>query len=285
MPRAQKILPTPTITKLPLSGDVLSRVRPLEEAPSGIRLALYGRPKSGKTRLACTFPKPLLLIGSEKGTASVVGTKGVDFVLLDRCDEITTLIEKLIKPGKYKSVVLDNGTGFRDMRITEILGMDKLPVQKGWGFASREQWGECAKSCKELLRPLCQVARDGILPNLVIISHEQNLSEEDGDSSGLIKPSIRSALGKSLANWLEAECDNVCQTLIRNKMVKKTSTIAGKTVEQWIQSGEIEYCLRVQPDDIYYAGMRIAAGKAVNQDMIVNPDYEKIKRLIAGEKV
>ncbi len=52
---------SPTRTSRPSSGRV----------GEGVKFLGYGPPKTGKTRLACTFPKPMLLIGTEDGTKSV----------------------------------------------------------------------------------------------------------------------------------------------------------------------------------------------------------------------
>jgi ABC-type dipeptide/oligopeptide/nickel transport system ATPase subunit len=52
-------------------GGIASRIVPVAQAARGFTMALYGRSGSGKTRLSCTFPKPLLLLGAEEGTGSV----------------------------------------------------------------------------------------------------------------------------------------------------------------------------------------------------------------------
>ena len=52
--------------------SVMSRIVPVSEIThETVRMSLYGGPKTGKTRFACTFPKPLLIMGTEEGTASV----------------------------------------------------------------------------------------------------------------------------------------------------------------------------------------------------------------------
>lgn len=239
---------------------------------------------TGKTRLACTFPKPLLIIGAEDGTGSVIGTKGVDFVQLNRCEEILEIVNGPLAQGKYASAVLDNGSKFRDMRICEILGLQEVAVQKGWGFAGREQWMECSNSMKELIRPLLNLGRRRQL-NVVVIAQEQNFGDESGQSSDLITPTIGPALGKSVCDWLNAECDYIGHALIREQTMTQKVKAAGKEIEQVVNTGKKEYCLRVAPHEVYQSGFRIPLGKELKQDFVINPTYEKICKLIKGEIV
>lgn len=293
-----KRVAVPMNSKSPLNDDVLSRIRPVTHTHASIRMSLYGRPKTGKTRLACTFPKPLLVIGSEDGTASVVGIKGVDFVLLKKCEEVSTVIDGPLAVGRYASAVFDNGTKFRDMRIAEILGLDRLPLQKGWGFATIKQWGECANSIKQLLRPLFELARCGSL-NLVFIAQESELSgfgeNDDKPDEQKIKsqnvedmafiPEIGPAMGKSVRDWINAECDYIGQTLIRNQVVaRQVTAIKGQPPStSYEATGKAEYCLRVNPNGIYQAGFRVPIGREIKQDFVTDPSYDKIVRLIEGK--
>lgn len=284
MPAIQK---QSTVPQTAPQGSVLSRIRKIMDVQTGIRLSLYGNPKTGKTRLACTFPKPLLLIGAEDGTASVVGMEGVDFILLERCEDLRE-IAGLLRTRQYKSAVVDSGTSLRDLRIKEILRLSEMPVQKGFGFANRDQWGECSMSLKQLLRPIFDAARTGDLENLVFIAQEQAYNGgEEGASSDLIKPTVTCALGESLAKWVNAECDCIGQTYIRMQTITKThQPIAnGPTVTMTEKTGASEYCLRLSSDGVYQAGVRVRQGLALQQSVLTDPSYERLLRVIKGEKV
>ena len=261
--------------------NVVDRIKPVKSRLESIMMSLYGRPKTGKTRLACTFPKPLLIIGSEDGTASVVGLKGVDFVQLRACSELEEVVQGPVRAGKYASVVFDNGTKFRDMRIKEILGLDRIPVQKGWGFAGRDQWVECANSMKQMLRPLLDLGRHYVL-NIAIIAQEQNFSEEEGRGSDLISPNVGPAMGKSVCDWVNAECDYIGQTLIRPKMEPKTTRVNNQPKTTYVDTGRKEYCIRVGPHEVFQAGFRVPIGRELKEDFVVDPTYDKIIKLING---
>ena len=271
---------------------LLSRIQSLQDKKIPLIASIYGRPGTGKTRFSCTFPKPLLLIGTEDGTASVVGQEGIDFILLEKCQELGQLVTDVLAPAscKYKSVVLDNGTKFRDMRITEILGLCEIPVHKGWGFASRDQWGECSISMKVMFKSLLDLARFKAL-HTVIIAQEQDYSSKDdqtgsyssGNEDTIITPYISSALGKAVCDWLNAEVDHVFQTVVRDGTtpVKAKVKIGVEIVEKDIYPKD--FCIRVLPSGVYQAKTRLPYGRINTQEFIKDPTFEKVMKLIEGK--
>ncbi len=269
--------------------SVLSRIKPIEDSKLGrLKMALYGNPKTGKTRLACSFPKPLLIIGTEDGTASVAGTKGIDFVRLETCGEIIDLIRGPILDGRWASVVLDNGTKLKDMRVSELWkarGVD-VPEKKPFLYAGaewREVWVQCANDMKELLSPLLDLPRL-VKVNVVIISQEQDFTKESNAAaiSDQIKPTVGSALGESVCRFVHAECDYVCNTFIRKQVKTQEVTIGKETMREMVETGKKEFCLRVAPHDVYWTGFRQRPGAPELPDAIVDPSYEKIAKLIQG---
>ena len=49
---------------------VLGRIGPVTVAGGGLKVLVFGQSKTGKTRFSSTFPKPLLIIGTQDGAAS-----------------------------------------------------------------------------------------------------------------------------------------------------------------------------------------------------------------------
>jgi hypothetical protein len=262
----------------PAFSSILSKVVSVKNMPStGIKMTMYGRGKTGKTRTACTFPKPLLIVGTEDGTKSVKSVAGVDFFRLSESSEIDELVEAI--PDKYKTVALDGAGGLQDMIMKEILGLDDVPVEKSWGMAVREQWQSCGVQTKERLRKLLDLA-DKYGTHIVIIAHERNFNDEGG--SDLIFPTVGASLTPSTAGWLNGACDYLCQTFLREQTVKKEVKVAGKkgaTMSQ--KTGKIEYCLRVGPHPVYMTGFRRTHSENETMpDVIINPNYDKICELI-----
>lgn len=278
MPKVTKYLPPKKKKRSSKSsgGSIVSRIAPVALNQDGIMLSLYGRSKTGKTRLACTFPKPLLLIGTEKGTRSVANVKGVDFVRLQKSEEMGELVA-LLEMGKYASVALDTAGGLQDVVLKEILGLEDMPVQKSWGFAERSDWQTCGSQVKERLRAMLALSEShGI--NVVVIAHERNFSDES--SSDLIFPTVGSALTPSVAGWLNGACDYICQTFIREQTEQKSLKVGKKSTPILRKTGVQEYCLRTGPHPVYMTGFRLPLGRDKLPDVIVNPSCSKIKKLI-----
>ncbi len=291
----------PSITKQSASASgnskpvpsIVGSIAPVSKSSSGVKLNVYGMGKTGKTRFACSFPKPLLLIGTEDGTKSVSNVSGVDFVKIHSSGDLTALTEHLASNDNYASVVLDTAGGFQDIILKEVLCLDEIPVAKfrqagkgeAWGIADKGTWGTIGNQWKERMRRFLSLAEVQGL-DVVVIAHEREFGEEGKRPSGI--PYTGAALTPSVANWLNAECDYVVQAFIRQKEISETMTVGvGKsaistTVRKKVKG--VEYCLRLVPDDTYMAGFRVPSG-IVLPDIIVDPSYDKIVAIIEGRPI
>lgn len=289
--------PAPTQTSRP--GSLLSRAVPVSQMTrNGIKMSLYGRAKTGKTRLLATFPKPVLIIGGEDGTASIstvpdvtfiqVIMRGQDVLLgLDgkpkpfiHLDQLGGLVEE-VKGSRYATVGLDGASFLADMYLAQILGVVKLPEQKSWGMAAREQYGQQGLQMKTTLRAMLDLPQ-----HVVIIAHERNFNDE-GSSSELITPHVGSALSPGVTGWLNGAVEYICQTFIREKtVVTREALVEGaEPVELRTKTGEMEYCLRTGPHPVYHTGFRLPPTANFKlPDVIVDPTYEKIAALVRGEQ-
>ena len=259
------------------SIGVLGGVIPVGDMPeTGMKVCLYGRSKTGKTSLACTWSKPLLILGTEDGTKSVRGVKDVDFLRLAHSSQVEEAAVAVA--GAYSTVVLDTAGGLQDMILKEILGLEDVPIEKSWGMAGRDQWQTCGAQVKERLRNLLGLA-DRAGTHVVVIAHERNFNDEGG--SDLIFPTVGAALTPSVTGWLNGACDYLCQTFLREE-TKARTVKAGKTeTAVAVRTGRVEYCLRVGPHPIYQTGFRRphVAGE-VMPDVIVDPSYDEVLKRI-----
>lgn len=274
----------PTVSKQIMQSQnkaragVLSRIAPVGTSTKGMKLLVYGRGKTGKTRLFSTFPKPALLVGTEDGTNSIADVKGIDFVQLRESSEVDELV-RMLADGKYKSLCLDTVGGLQDLVLKEVLGLEEIPVQRSWGTARQQDYGTMGVQLKERMRNILSLADSGVL-EVQVIAHERNFNEEG--SSDLITPTVGAALTPSAAGWLNGACDFVCQTFIREEVAETSQKVAGKIIKQKKKTGHAEYCLRIGPHPVYLTGFR-TCGKATDlPDCIVDPTYDKIRALIGG---
>lgn len=258
-----------------------------DDAP--IKLSLYGRSGTGKTTLWATFPKPILALvfsgGLGSGELRSVDTpenRGqIHVAAPTNAVQAKKLLEHLKEAGGYATYVLDHATGLQDLVLRDIVGLAEIPVQKTWGMATQQQYGQCTLQVKEILRDLLSLPA-----NVVIVAQERNFNE-GGDGSEMLAPVVGSALTPSLCGWLNAAVDYIGQTFIRQKEEIQTQTIgtgkSAKTLNTRVKIKGVEYCLRTAPDPVYTIKFRDPS-KGVNlPEVLVNPHYDKIMRLIKGE--
>jgi hypothetical protein len=288
-PTVQKQSPSHPIP-ISKSENILNLIRPVAEHDSGgLKMNVYGRNGSGKTTFACTFPKPLIIIGFEDGTQSVKQVKGVDFVPIRSSADLHPLADYIRSeenPTKrYKTVVLDTATSLQDLMLKEILNLQQMKVQLAWGTVSQKQYQERSEKTKEFLRLFLNLAQWGF--NVVVLAQEKNHTQKDGEGGGdseLLTPFIASSLGSSTCGWLQENCDNICQTFTREATTVEKIPVGEGFVETHKKTGKIEFCLRTQRAHPIY-GAKIRADKHVQlPDVLVDPTYDKFARLLEGGK-
>lgn len=265
-----------------LSTGFASRVQDVSEIEHGMKILIYGRSKTGKTSLACDFPKPILLVGTEDGTESVKDMEDVKFGRLIASAEMDEVLN-LLKTEDYRTVILDTAGGFQDIIVKEVLDLDEVPVQRTYGMGQskfkddRQMWGVVGLQFKERMRRLLDLAdTQGI--NVVIVAHERNFNDEGG--SELITPTVGAALTPSAAGFLNGACDYICQCFLREIMTASETKVGDKKIKTFKKTGKAEYGLRIGPHPVYTTGFRISRRLSeALPDVIINPTYEEICKL------
>lgn len=274
MPKIEKQSNVPVKKKKVAS--VWDAVTPVTEHKSGgLHMSLYGRSKTGKTRLVSTFEKPVLIIGAEDGTKSISTVKGVDFVRIRHSEQVGELLEGVNDRG-YATVAIDTVSRLADQILMELLGLDQIPEQKSWGLATREQYMQQGTQ----LRVLMRLALD-LEQHVVMVAHERNFNEDTAHSD-LLLPSIGSALPPQVTNWLNGAVDYICNTFIREQTITKLiKGPGGKQLKQTKPTGKAEFCLRVGPSPTFMTGFRVPEGQEL-PDVLVNPTFTDLEKLVKG---
>lgn len=294
MPKMTKHRPTKRVNKRKKTTGAIARIGDLwDDEEDWIRINLYGRSGTGKTTLWGTFPKPVLALvcsgptkPGELRSIKIPEYKGkIKRLVLKSSDEIGEVVEHQQETNTFKTVVLDHASGLQELILKEVLGLEELPAQLSWGLASRQQYGQVGLQMKERLRSLLNLDC-----HCVIIAQERVFNSRDEDASDegeeIIAPFVASALTPSVTDWLNYSCDYICQTIIRPKTVVKEFTVgkgnkAKKKRKTVRVRGEVDYCLRVAPSEVFASKFRIPKGVKRDQ-FIKDPTYEKIKALIDG---
>lgn len=248
-----------------------------------VKCLIYGQSNSGKTVLWSSFPKPILALicsGSKKPgeLKSIDSPEFRETVEARIVDSVSQLKEMLADAGEFATVVLDHVSGLQDLTLKEILGMDELPAQKGFGLASQQQWGQSTAQCKEVLRAIL-----GLDANVVIVGQERR-SGDEGTPSEIMTPTVGVAVTPSLAGWLNPTVDSIFQTFKMPKYVTTVTKVGAKEVEQRKRVPGVEYCLRVGPHDVFVTKIRVPKHRTADlPEYLVDATYETIQALLKGE--
>lgn len=237
-----------------------------------INCCFYGKPGSGKTTLACTFPKPLLLIDmkDEKGYLIAKKIKGVTVVRAKSVEDLYTIYWYLKdNPGKFKTVVLDTVTAGQALFLEDLRQRKKPNLEKSkignWGTMSKQDWGEISQSYGPLLIDF----RD-LNCNTVYLSQERtfNMGEDNDGEDERIDPSVGPRIMPSISSNLLAAVDFIGGCFIRQKKLK--------------DAVQPQYCLRVGPHPVYITKVRVPKEVEV-QPILVDACYDDLIDLINRE--
>jgi hypothetical protein len=250
-----------------------------------VRMLVYGEPKTGKSTFLGTVPGNILWLMASGGTVSGE-LKSIDTPenrSRIRAENITgaeSLDELMKLAGEYDAVVLDHVTGLSDILLTEVLGLEEVIVQKQWGIATQQQYGQVANLVKKaLLKLFSTPAHTFVVAQQRTAEQSQNADVEDD----IITASTGPDVGKSIGRYLVPSVDYIVQTFTRAKYREEKGQVV-KGIQMpgtRIKEKGVEYCMRVGPHDKYLTGFRIPRGRTL-PDMIVDPTFDKIQQLIKG---
>jgi hypothetical protein len=238
----------------------------------------YGRPGSGKTTLAASFPKPLLLIDvKDNGTDSIADVPKVDVYEAATWEAFEDAYWWLKKnPTKYKTIVIDTVTQLQQICVEKVLADKKKSTAAAgdWGSMTKREWGDVAQLMKTWIVNLRDLPME-----VVFIAQDRvfNFDEDSGDAEEMLTPEVGPRLSPSVAATLNAAVSVIGNTFVRARTI--TKEIKGKKVEREV----IEYCLRIGPSPVYVT--KIRNPKAVAPPaFLVDPEYDDIIAAIKGEE-
>jgi hypothetical protein len=237
-----------------------------------IKVVLYGKAGTGKTTLASTFPKPILLIDiGEKGTDSVRDVEDLKVIRVTNWEKIGMLYWYLKKEDHgFKTFVWDTVSQAQDLAIRKHMAdHNKTGDAGGWGVMSRKDWGSVSSMLKDEIRNW----KD--LPDMaaVFIAHDRIFNMDEDEDEDQIDPSVGPRLMPSVATVLNASVGLIGNTFIRENIRKARKLKSGKKLPE---RRKVEYCLRIGPHAYYTTKVRKPKDREV-EPILVNPTYDDIE--------
>ena len=252
-------------------SSIMKKVRPVQEGDEYITSLYYGRSGTGKTTLASTYPKNIILLDfKDRGTDSIRDVKGVDILSIDSWSDVEDIYWALNHDMKnYKTIVLDTVNGMQNFAISKIKEENNISESDS---LSRRNWGEVAGMMNTWLMNF----RDLLMHVVFLAPDRVKNSSDDEDEitpeEGRLEPEVGPALTPSVARSLNASVKVIGNTYIRQKQKVKE----GKVVEV------TGYMLRVGPHPYYITKIR-SPKKFKTPGSILDPSFEKIVKVMKGE--
>lgn len=247
-------------------SSIQDRIKPVSSLGLVIAALFYGRVGTGKTTIASTFPKPLLLLDiREKGTDSVSDVEDLDTIQINSWDDFEQVYWYLCRPeNRYKTVVVDALTQLQDFAVEKAMADDG----KEDGIVTKRQWGSASGKMKTWIINYRDLIDRGI--NVVFLAHDRTNEGEDGED-GEITPVVGPRLMPSVASIVNGSVKIMGNTFIREVNEKKSGS-----------KRKVVYCMRIGPHAFYETKVRQPIN-SFTPDIIENPNYDIMVSLMKGE--
>lgn len=275
---------------------------------------MYGSNGVGKTRLSCTFPKPLLLVSfepqdKEGGAQSVKKIPGIKFVQPRSVERTAKLAEQLMRgplcdlpdpayKGKpYQTVVFDSVTSYQQLVLQELMGWDAPAEQVGFGDVPSDVYRQRAELLKQHLRAWINLPMHTVFTGK---EKDHNPPKEDrvNEKTGKVQPDMRPRfvrgmqqesivsvdLGGGAAGWLIDAVPYFGRLYMDREVVAKKQKGIGDAADgvRLVETGRFIRTLRCSYHPNFVARFQSAEDVP---DEILSPTWEKIKAVIDGRPI
>jgi len=204
---------------------VKKRIIPLSEASPHCKILIYGRNGKGKTRIAASGPKTLLLDVNEEGTKSVREYPGHAYKIKQfmQLDWVYWYLREGDHP--YETVVIDTLTQAQKMCMRHVLGEaeDRDPNRPP-SLPDRRAWGQMT----ELMRPVIFNYRNLPMHVVFVCQERVDRGSDEEEESGEVRPRIVPDLSPGLRADAMAAVEimgRVYRRPVRRGKGKKATTI------------------------------------------------------------
>lgn len=181
-----------------VNARVRRKIHKASELPQNQNVLIYGDSGTGKTRLAATAPKVLVIDVNDQGHDSVRRDIDPDFIQIQYWGELVDIYWFLHEGDhEYRSVCLDTVTNLQNICMDFVMG-DEIArdASRDPDMPSRQAWGKVGK----LMRT--QIINFRNLPmNTIFVAQLRAKSvgdEEDEDTEIVYGPEVSPSIEKTL---------------------------------------------------------------------------------------
>lgn len=252
------------------ANPIEDRIKDLTDVSNPTIITLYGKPGTGKTTIASTLPKPLLLIDvKDKGTDSAKSKdlkKGdIKVFEINKFDDIYEIYDYIIaNPSKYKSICIDHMTALQGQAL------DKVKDEENKDQVSQRMYGIAAGYLKEVIVLYKDLTDQGILPCFLV---QDRMESGEGEGEDQLTPEVGPGLMPSLSRVLCASSRIIGHTYLQERVTKTSEMKVSRT---------IEYRLRLGPNPYYITKVTRPQG-VFCPPYLVDASYGDLEKIIKGE--
>jgi phage nucleotide-binding protein len=204
--RIKTITETKPTDKPSVLEQLLTRIEPITESKTKLKLMIYSDPGAGKTTLTGQIPNNLI-IDAEEGTQSILNhpelmAKGVARLPYKTFGGLELAVEEFHKGQdalkQFETISIDSLSNLHKRGLAEVVEREwkKAPTLKNRYVAETEQHTENNEHIRRLVQSLCDLPL-----NLVLTAHSRTI--EPKDQAARTFPDFSEKLANTIAGMMD----------------------------------------------------------------------------------